>query len=187
VTLSEDDANTLTATATDAAGNTGTSGSVVYTLLQPLSTPVVSGTAQEGRTLTATAAITNNSDANVTYQWQADHGSGFANVAGATGLSYLVQEADEGARLRIVATATDADGDSSVTVATSGATTKVIDISPSVTISGTAKQGGTMTAIASTNEADSTISGYVWQALINGTWTAIAGRRPSRTRSRPCR
>ena len=42
-----------------------------------LTTPVIGGTAQEGQTLTATAAVANDPGAIVTYQWQAHYPSAF--------------------------------------------------------------------------------------------------------------
>src|SRR5262249_23246703 len=139
--------------------------SAVIDISPTLATPVISGTAREGQTLTATAAVANDSDATVSYQWQANHGSGFVNIAGATNLSYVVQEADEGGTLRIVATSTDTDG--SGTSATSTATSAVIDISPTLTtpvISGTAQQGQNLTATAAVADSrDATVS-YQWGA-----------------------
>jgi hypothetical protein len=84
--------------------------SAVIDISPTLTTPVISGPARQGQTLTATAAIANDSDATVSYQWQANHGSGFVNITGATSLTYAVQHADVGATLRIVATSTDTDG-----------------------------------------------------------------------------
>jgi len=69
-----------------------------------LTTPVISGTAQEGQVLTATAAAANDADAAVTYHWQANSRSGFVNLTGENSLNHTVTEADEGATLRIVAT-----------------------------------------------------------------------------------
>src|SRR5260370_17742710 len=89
---------------------TSTATTAVIAISPTLTTPVISGTAQQGQTLSATAAVANDSDATVSYQWQANHGSGFVNIAGATSLSYVVQEADEGGTLRIVATSIDTDG-----------------------------------------------------------------------------
>jgi hypothetical protein len=62
--------------------------------------------------LTATAAVANDSDATVTYQWQSspDGGTTWNNISGAIGTSYTVQETDEGDLLRIVATSSDSDG-----------------------------------------------------------------------------
>ena len=83
--------------------------SAVIDISPTLTTPVISGTAQQGQTLTATAAVANDSDATVSYQWKANHGSGFAAIAGATSLSYVITSADIGAQLEIVATSTDTD------------------------------------------------------------------------------
>ena len=77
-----------------------------WTSRRRLTTPAISGAAQEGQTLTATAAVANDSDATVSYQWQADHGTGFVSIAGATGLSYVVQE---GRRRRPAADRCDLD------------------------------------------------------------------------------
>src|SRR5215831_1026233 len=55
--------------------------SAVMDISPTLTTPVISGTAQQGQTLTATAAVANDSDATVSYQWEANHGSGFAAIA----------------------------------------------------------------------------------------------------------
>jgi hypothetical protein len=119
----------LVATSTDSDGSGTTSTSLatatVIDIAPTLTTPVISGTAQQGQTLTATAAVANDSDATVSYQWQANHGSGYANIAGATSLSYVVQVSDEGATLKLVATSTDSDG--SGTISTSLATAAVAD------------------------------------------------------------
>jgi hypothetical protein len=131
---------------------------------------VISGTAQEGQTLTATAAVANDADASVHYQWQASHGSGFVNIAGATSLTYVVTATDEGAQLHLVATSTDSDG--SGTTATSAATATVPHFAVSVT--GKAQEGQTLTATA-----NGVVSSYQWQALIGATWTNIAGATAS--------
>src|SRR6202040_3285618 len=167
-----------TSTDTDGSGTsaTSTATSAVIDISPTLTTPVISGTAQEGQTLTATAAVANDNDATVSYQWQVNHGSGFINIAGATSLSYVVQEADEGGTLRVVATSADTDG--SGTSATSTATSAVIDISPTLTtpvISGTAQEGQTLTATAAVaNDNDATVS-YQWQVNHGSGFINIAG------------
>ena len=70
-----------------------------------VSKPVISGTAQEGVTLTASASGS-ESDWAVSYQWQRDGG----DITGATGASYVVKEEDEGHKLDVVATARTATG-----------------------------------------------------------------------------
>ena len=120
-----DEGNQLRVHVTSSGGSADSAATAAVTDIAPtLTTPVISGTAQEGQTLTATAAVANDSDALVTYQWQANHGSGFANITGATGLSYVVQEGDEGAQLQLVATSTDSDG--SGTTATGRGPTRLI-------------------------------------------------------------
>jgi hypothetical protein len=103
-----------------------------------LSISAISGRPADGHTLTATATA-NDSDASISYQWQANHGSGFANIAGATSSSYVVQSADDGATLRVTATSSDADGGGAS--ATSAATSAVVtDVGPSA-------QGTSITAV----------------------------------------
>ena len=170
-----DEGNQLRVHVTSSGGPADSAATAAVTDIAPtLTAPVISGTAQEGQTLTATAAVANDSDASVTYQWQADHGSGFVNITGATGLSYVVQEGDEGAQLQLVATSTDSDG--SGTTATSAATAAVTDGTPtlSVTIAGTAQEGQTLTAVAIANSDDATIR-YQWQVLNGANWRNING------------
>src|SRR6202008_2038736 len=105
--------NGLTAIATSAAT------AAVLDAEPTITTPVISGTVQEGQTLTASATA-GQPDNPVTYQWQQDG----HDIAGATSASYVVQEGDEGHKLDVVATATNDNG---VTVsATSAATAAVL-------------------------------------------------------------
>ena len=84
----------------------------------------VSGTAQEGQKLTATA-VANDADAVVSYQWQSLSGTTWSNISGATTSTYTATEGDEGHQLRVVATSTDSDGGG--TTANSSATASVVD------------------------------------------------------------
>src|SRR5262249_34855734 len=107
-------------------------------------------------------------------QWQSFNGATWSNIAGATSSTYTAQEADEGSQLRVIATSSDPDGGG--TTAVSAATSAVIDIAPppSVTISGTAQKGQTLTATAVANDADAVVS-YQWQSLSGSTWSNISG------------
>src|SRR5207237_5779539 len=71
---------------------------------------VIAGTPQEGQTLIASAS--GGQGDNITYQWMENSGAGgaFQNIAGATGSTYLVKEADEGFNIEVVATATNSNG-----------------------------------------------------------------------------
>jgi hypothetical protein len=88
--------------------------------------PTISGTAQEGQTLTASTG-TWQSSSNVTYawQWQRCNSSGAActDIKGATNQTYAVQSADVGNTLRVVVTATNKDGSSKANSATTAVVT----------------------------------------------------------------
>ncbi len=172
----------VVATATNDNGATISATSAATALVldaaPTITTPVISGTAQEGDTLTA-AASAGQSDNSVSYQWLENDGSGgsYVNIAGATGASYQVQEADEGFKIEVVATATNANG--MQVSATSAATALVLDAAPTITtpiITGTAQEGDTLTAAASAGQSDNSVS-YQW--LENdgsgGSYVNIAG------------
>jgi len=167
-----------TSTDSDGSGTTATSAATAAVIdIAPALSASISGTAQEGQTLIA-SAVANDSDAVVTYQWQTLGGSTWSNISGATASTYTAAEADEGHQLRVVATSTDSDG--SGTTATSAATAAVIDIAPtlSVSISGTAQEGQTLTASAAANDGDAVVS-YQWQSLSGSTWSNISGASAS--------
>ncbi len=77
-----------------------------------VSPPTVSGTAQQGQTLTATPGTWTATDATVGYQWQRcdPAGANCVDVPGATSSSYAVTAADVGTTLRVVVTATNRFG-----------------------------------------------------------------------------
>ncbi|MEX5601170.1 hypothetical protein SM763_23840, partial [Pseudophaeobacter sp. C1-32P7] len=111
----------------------------------PTGSVVISGTASEDQTLTASNTI---SDADglgsISYQWQ----RGGLDISGATGSTYTLTQADVGAVITVVASYTDGGGTSeSVTSSGTSAVTNVNDApSGSVTISGTAQEDETLTA-----------------------------------------
>src|SRR5262249_3715782 len=144
-------------------------------------TVTISGIAKEGQTLTANAA-TNDADATIHYQWQksSDNFLHTTNI-GTDSSTYVVQEAEEGFKIRVVATTSDADNGSTAS-ATSNATGTVIDkvltFTTAASISGTAQEGQTLTAVNGTlNDSDAAVTGYQWQSSSNGgtTWTNIYG------------
>jgi hypothetical protein len=81
------------------------------------SLPVVSGTAQQGQTLTGSNGAWSNSPTSYSYQWQRCNtaGSGCVAIASATASSYLLAAADVGSTLRFQVTATNASGPTSAT------------------------------------------------------------------------
>jgi hypothetical protein len=74
--------------------------------------PSMSGTAIEGRTLTAAKGTWYGAPSTFTYQWQrcSSTGSSCGNITGAAHTSYTVGSSDVGHRLRVVVTATNGDG-----------------------------------------------------------------------------
>src|SRR5262249_28224046 len=120
------DANfALTVTATTQDGTSALSTTqTMQVIVAPLApTLTISGTAQEGQTLTA-SAVSTDGDVTIGYQWQSSSdGQTWTNIPGATGSTYTARESDERLLLRISATATDSEGNS--TFATSAPTAAV--------------------------------------------------------------
>src|SRR5215216_2392129 len=116
------------------------------------SPPTISGTPQDGQTLTAAPGSWSGTQP-ITYadQWQRCDSSGAncAPVSGATSPTYAVTGADVGSRLRVVVTASNSAGSASATSAATtvvqGTATAPVNTSPP-TISGTPQDGQTLTA-----------------------------------------
>lgn len=94
---------------------TAASGSASAAQYAPQNTaaPSVSGTPQEGSTVTTSnGQWSSTSSTAFSYQWQRcdSAGANCADIAGATNQSYAVQTADVGKTLRSVVTASNADG-----------------------------------------------------------------------------
>ena len=120
------------------------------------------------------------------YQWQrsAAHG-GWTDIAGATGSSYRLRQADVGHALRVVVSFTDAEGDEQREVM-SAATAVVRDVNDAATgpvrVRGVARQYATLRADpGAVADMDGVPAGgfdfrYQWQrSAAHGGWTAIAG------------
>ena len=71
-----------------------------------LTLPIVSGTAEQGQTLSSTTGTWGQVPSSFAYQWQ----RGTSNIVGATSSTYVIQSADIGSTLRCVVTATNAIG-----------------------------------------------------------------------------
>jgi hypothetical protein len=99
-------------------------GVVQAQLLAPRNTalPVVTGKAQQGRTLTASTGSWSNSPTRYAYRWQDCNSSGAScsNIAGATVSSYKLASTDVGHRIDVVVTASNAGGSASATSAATG-------------------------------------------------------------------
>ena len=71
--------------------------------------PTISGTAQQGQTLTASNGSWTNTPSSYAYQWQ-DCSSSCVNVSGATSSSYALRSSDVGDTMDVVVTATNDGG-----------------------------------------------------------------------------
>src|SRR5207253_1088974 len=120
----------------------------------PSISATISGTAQEGQTLTAVVSGAESDDI-LSYSWTSG-----TTVLG-TGSSYTVAEGDEGQSITL--TVTDVADNSGGSATASASTSSVIDAAPSIsaTISGTAQEGQTLTAVVSGAESDDILS-YSW-------------------------
>ena len=106
---------------------------VIATPVSPSNTtpPVISGTAQDGQTLSAsTGTWTATPSPTYTYQWQSCNGSGEAcsNISGATSPTYVLGHGDVGTTLRVRVEATNFAGSAA---STSEATGVVVALAPS--------------------------------------------------------
>src|SRR5581483_10260936 len=112
------------------------------------SAPTISGTPKEGSTLTANDGTWTNSPTSFTYQWQrcASDGRACGDITGATTKTYVPTSGDVGHALRVVVTATNADGHASAVsdptepVASKGGPTNTVRPA----LSGSAVVGGTL-------------------------------------------
>ena len=130
--------------------------------------PTISGTARDGETLTADPGSWSGTEPIVhAYQWQRCNAEGeaCADIAGTSERSYALRAADVGSTVRVKLTATNAVGSSTTYSGPSGA---VEGIAPgntqAPTISGTARDGETLTADPGTWSGTEPIDfSYQWQ------------------------
>ena len=167
----------------DDNGNTGTGsssaslGSINVDITPvndaPIGTPLITGTAQEGQSLTADVSGIADADGlgSFSYQWLRD---GVA-ITGATGSSYSLGDSDVGAAMSV--TVSYVDGNGTAESLTSAATSAVANVNDAPTgtplITGTAQEGQTLTAdVSGIADADG-LGSFSYQWLRDG--VAITG------------
>ncbi len=148
----------------------------------PVSTaaPVVSGTAQQGQTLSASDGSWTNSPSSYGYQWQDCSSSSCSNVSGATASSYNLQASDVGDTVDVVVKATNAGGSASATSAQTQAVTAVGSGGfSSLHVSGTKleNQGGQPVVFHGVNRAGTEYSCTNGGGFYDGTGSNLAGER----------
>ncbi|HEX8053437.1 MAG TPA: hypothetical protein VF517_10630 [Thermoleophilaceae bacterium] len=130
--------------------------------------PVVSGTARDGQSLTATTGSwTGTPTITFAYQWRRcdSAGNGCASISGATGAAYELTPADVGHAIRVVVTATNAGGSAASTSDPTGAVTASppVNTAPPV-VSGNARDSQTLTTTTGSWTGTPTISfAYQWR------------------------
>jgi hypothetical protein len=169
-------------TASNAAGSTNAT-SLPTALILPLApvntaAPTISGTAQQGDTLTASKGSWSNSPSSYGYQWQhCSSSSSCSNISGATGSSYTLQASDVGDTIDVVVTATNIGGSRSATSAQTGsvqAPPPAAPVNTAVpTIGGTAQQGDTLLASRGSWSNSPSSYAYQWQDCSSSTSCAI--------------
>jgi hypothetical protein len=138
--------------------------------------PTVGGSPIEGRVLSASSGSWSPSATSVTYQWQRDTGSGFADITGATSTTYILVHGDIDASFRVHVVATNAQGSAP---ADSAAVGPVIDGRPASTaapvITGSLQGGKPLTVTAGNWYPTATSYAYQWQRDTSSGFVDIAG------------
>src|SRR5215218_5989425 len=123
--------------------------------------PAITGTAKDGQTLTSTTGTWTGSPTSYARQWlRCDTaGANCTNISGATSTTYVLTATDVGTTIRVRVTATNGSGSANVN---SAQTATVVAAAPVVsavpTISGTAKDGQTLTSTTGTWSGTPTIT-----------------------------
>ena len=159
VSFTDDGGNdeTLTSTATAAVSAAPASNN------PSTSAPTISGTAQVGETLTADTTGIEDADglttATLSYQWLADD----ADIAGATGSTYTLVEADEGKTVKVQVSFTyDGGNDETLTSAATDAVAAAEPTGPPASPTGlTAEVSHDSVTLIWDDPNDDTITGYV--------------------------
>jgi hypothetical protein len=140
--------------------------------------PAISGDAVRARTLSVGTGTWDGSPTAYAYQWQRDSGSGFVDIANARTTRYVVQVADENARLRVKVTARNRIGTTVGYSAAVGPVAKdlpVATVAPAVT--GDAKRGVVLRATGGTWTGVGNRYAYQWQRDSGGGYVDIPGAR----------
>jgi hypothetical protein len=102
--------------------NSAASATVAATPPANTTAPKLTGTAKRSSTLTVNVGTWRGVGNTYTYRWErsSDGGSNWTTISGATGSTRVVATADEGCKLRVVVTATNADGTATATTSATG-------------------------------------------------------------------
>jgi hypothetical protein len=127
------------------------------------SPPTISGTPQQGQTLTEAHGSWTNEPSGFTYQWQSCDGEGknCAPISGASAQSYVPSEADVGHTLRVAETASNAGGSGSATSSATAVVSKPATARFGKTTVGAVRDNGMFANYKIVHKATLSISGSV--------------------------
>ena len=168
----------VTATNSGGSGTPATSApTATVTALAPANgVATISGTAQQGQTLTAGTSGWTNSPTSFGYQWASCAG-GTCTAVGTNSSTYVIAATDVGHTMQVAVTASNSGGNS--TPATSAATATVLALAPVISvapaITGTAQQNQTLTAGTGTWTNTPVSYTYQWDLCSGTTCAAITG------------
>jgi hypothetical protein len=160
----------LIVTASNAGGpNTATSetlGVVLPAAPADSTAPGITGTAQQGDTLSAGTGAWKNGPTGYAYAWQDCTGqiTGCSAIGGATSSTYTLKASDVGKYVSVTVTASNSGGSTPVTSASVG---PVLPPAPTIsqapTVTGTAEQGDTLSVGNGTWNNGPTQYSYAWE------------------------
>jgi hypothetical protein len=131
--------------------------------------PAVEGATTRGDTLTATSGTWTGNPTSYAYQWRHCNSSGKSctNISGAAASTYTLAQGDVGDTMRVMVTATNEGGSSSMRSPTTAKVTAPAPAAPTNTtlpvISGTTTEGQQLSATAGIWTGSPTSTAYQWQ------------------------
>ena len=171
-----------TVTASNSGGQTPATSATVGVVLPAApadsTAPGISGTAQQGNTLTATHGLWSNNPTGYGYTWQDcdSTGSNCETIVGATSSTYKAAAADVGQYVSVTVTAMNSGGAASVTSAGVGPVLPPAPVSTKApVITGTPEQGDTLSVSNGTWSNGPTGFSYSWEECRSGTCSPIPG------------
>jgi hypothetical protein len=171
-----------------ALATSGVTGEVQVIPAANSAVPAISGTPQDGQTLTAAPGTWSGAPAPaLSYQWQEDSGPGgsFVAISGATASTYGLGDGDLGLTVRVVVTGSNAGSPGGASVAATSIQTVTVQAAPAVVTTAPAITDSTSTSWTvgdSITGTTGSFSGaprpqatYQWQRCQSGTCTDIEG------------
>jgi hypothetical protein len=147
--------------------------------------PGISGTAQQGKTLSVSNGLWSNNPTAFTYLWQDCDSSQItcSTIAGATSSTYTLQSSDVGKNVSVTVTASNSGGRTSVTTASVGPVLPPAPVNTQApVITGTTEQGNTLSVSNGTWSNNPTGYSYAWESCnSSGANCAVVGGATSRS------